>query len=573
MQVHAGQALFMLIIDQLRALFQSALLNCFPQLKCTSDQLDITPSAHAHYQCNSAMKWAKTLQMNPKEIAERLKRELLARGQDIIKSIEIAGPGFCNITLASSYLERFLLQGQWDLKRKAPLQNQRILIDFSCPNIAKEMHVGHLRSTIIGDCLAKLMSHLGADVLRINHLGDWGTQFGMLIAYLKVHSIDTELDLAALMEIYQSAKRLFDEDETFKRSAHEQVIALQSRDPTALALWHRLCRISSVGFEEIYRLLDVELISRGESYYSNQLHPMIADLEKRQKLTVSNGAKCIFPKGFDIPLMVQKSDGGFTYDTTDLAALRYRVFEDRVDEIIYVTDAGQSLHFQILFAAARQIDYLPNHVLVQHVPFGLVLGADGKKFRTRSGAIIKLKSLLQEAVDRAYDLALEKNPHQEPEQLKILAHALGISAVKYADLSTDRKQDYTFSYAKMLRFEGNTAPFLLYSLVRSISISRRLRERGVDEPSELFLEHASEIKLSLLLARYPEALMAAKRDLAPHRLAHHLYAIANSFNAFFRDCPVIGSPKESSRACLTQLTEKILREGIELLGLISVQTM
>lgn len=563
----------MTIIEQLRALFQQALIDCYPHLSKALDQPDIAVSSRAHYQCNSAMKWSQSLDRPSREIAQELKGALLVRGQGIIQSIEIAGPGFCNITLATSYLEQFLLKGHWDIAKRAPLKNRRILVDFSCPNIAKEMHVGHLRSTIIGDSLARLMTHLGADVMRINHLGDWGTQFGMLIAHLKRHPPTIALDLSALMEIYQRAKRLFDEDEDFKRAAQKEVISLQSGDPSALAIWRDLCRISTVAFQEIYRLLDVDLTARGESFYNSQLQPMVADLEQRGMVTISNRAKCIFPKGFDIPYMVQKSDGGFSYDATDLAALRYRICEDRVDEVIYVTDAGQSLHFQLLFAAARQVGYLPADVLVNHVAFGLVLGADGKKFRTRSGAIVKLKDLLKEAIESALRLAIEKNPSADQEHLGNLAQALGISAVKYADLSTDRKQDYTFSYSKMLRFDGNTAPFLLYSLVRSISIDRRLRDQGAADRSELVLEHQSEIALALLLARYPEALMATRRDLCPHRLAHHLYAIAQGFNAFFRDCPVINAPQESSRAYLTRLTQTILRQGIELLGLTPVEKM
>lgn len=562
----------MTIIEQLSALFEQALSNCYPQLDLKIWPVEIAPSTKAHYQCNSAMKWARPLKLSPQVIANTLKDALLKLGDEMFQSIEIAGPGFCNITLSPDYLAKFLQRAGWDLAKEKPLEKRRILIDFSCPNIAKEMHVGHLRSTIIGDSLAKIMQHLGATVLRINHLGDWGTQFGMLIAHLEQNP-QKELDLTKLMAIYQAAKLQFDQDEQFKKKAQQKVIALQSKEPSALGMWQTLCKISQVAFDEIYQVLQIELTSRGESHYNSMLVPMVEDLQARGQLTLSSGAKCIFIAGFEIPLMVQKTDGGFSYDATDLAALRYRVLQDRADEIIYVTDAGQSLHFQLLFAAARQIGYLPPNVLVHHVPFGLVLGDDGKKFRTRSGTTVKLKSLLDEACVRALCLVEEKNPQGKPEELKKLADALGLSAVKYADLSNDRKNDYTFSYSKMLRFEGNTAPFLLYSLVRSISISKRLRDSEFKVSDELNLSHRSEIELALLLARYPEALKATARDFAPHRLAHHLYAIAQGFNAFFRDCPVINSPHQNSRAHLTRLFEKILREGIELLGLFPVTSM
>lgn len=559
------------LLHQIQSAFAKALEVYFPSASLV-DELEITASSHAHYQCNSPMKWAKLLGRSPRDIAHHLKEILEESAKALFARIEVAGPGFCNLWIRPEHLARFLLSELWNAAQGAPLRQERILIDFSSPNIAKEMHVGHLRSTIIGDCLARIFSYLGAEVLRINHLGDWGTQFGMLIAHLKDHPQGDEPDLTGLMVAYRASKERFDQDGDFKARALQEVRALQGGDLESLRVWQQLVTISTKAFGEIYELLDVELTARGESHYNPYLVPMVSDLQERGQIAISEGAKCLFLEGFDVPLMVQKSDGGFSYDATDLAALRYRVDRDGVDRIIYVTDSGQSLHFRLLFAAAKKVGYLPGHVRVDHVPFGLVLASDGKKFRTRSGDVVKLKTLLEEAICRARALIDERRKALDNTELDDLARALGISAVKFADLATDRRADYTFSPERMLRFEGNTAPFLLYALVRAKSIDRRLKDLPALQPA-LELEHTSEVHLALALARFPEILEATIRDLLPHRLAHHLYQIACAFNAFFRDCPVIESPKRASRAHLTRLTKRVLQTGIELLGLTPVDQM
>ena len=562
------------LLDQIKKAFLKAAQLQYPQLDTSLESLEIVPSQRAHYQFNGAMKWAKLLNCAPREIAQTLKTALLKSEQDLLAEIEVAGPGFCNLWLSPGRVGEFLLNGHWNLLESSATADQTVLVDFSCPNIAKEMHVGHLRSTIIGDCLARLLEYTGARVLRINHLGDWGTQFGMLIAYLKMHPLANAPDAANLMQAYRASKALFDQDARFKERAHAEVLHLQRGQAEALGIWREIKQISIDAFQEIYTLLDIVQEPRGESHYNTELNPMISDLTNRGCLEISSGAKCIFVEESDVPLMVQKSDGGFSYDATDLAALRYRVERDRADLILYVTDAGQSLHFRLVFAAAKKVGYLPERVTARHIPFGLVRGEDGKKFRTRSGEIVRLRDLLDEAIAKASDLILEKDPHIEPARLATLAKALGLSAVKYADLATDRTSDYTYSPSRMLRFEGNTAPFLLYSYVRTAGIARRLQKQASDpvEP-KLGLNHASELALAVELARFPEVLSQVLRDYSPHRLAHHLYQIACAFNAFFRDCPVLGSKEQASRARLTQITGQVLERGLRLLGLTPVDQM
>jgi arginyl-tRNA synthetase len=402
-------------------------------------------------------------------------------------------------------------------------QPQKVVIDFSSPNVAKEMHVGHLRSTIIGDCLARLFEFLGDDVLRLNHIGDWGTAFGMLIAYMKeqvpeVLTGKKETDLTHLVFWYKAAKQLFDCDPDFKRAAHREVVALQRGEPQAMAAWRIICLISERAYQEIYDVLDVKLIQRGESFYNPMLGPLVQDLEKKGLITISEGAKCIFLEGFynregePLPLMVQKSDGGYNYATTDMAALRQRIEVEKADRIIYVTDAGQQVHFQMIFKAAEKAGYLdPGKVRVDHVGFGLVLGPDGKKFRTRSGDTERLIDLLTAAQEHARAILIERDPGMSVEEMNRISHVLGIGAVKYADLSSNRTKDYLFSYERMLKFEGNTAVFLEYSYVRAEAIKRKIGIAIEDVLHErIVLVHPSEVALGLHLLQFAEALVMIK---------------------------------------------------------------
>ncbi len=440
-------------------------------------------------------------------------------------------------------------------------KKQRVVVDFSSPNIAKEMHVGHLRSTILGDALCRLLSFLGYEVLRLNHLGDWGTQFGMLIAYihLKIPSLQQDtplaLSLTELVEWYRAAKQLFDADADFKKQAQQAVVALQQGDPFSLAVWRQICTISSQAYEEIYRLLAVNLTARGESFYNNLLAGVVEDCKTAGLLKQSDGAQCLFLPGFvnregePLPLMIQKSDGGYNYATTDLAAIKHRVQSEQADWIIYVTDAGQAQHFEMVFQAAKAIGYLPDSIKVSHVPFGLVLRADGKKFKTREGDTEKLVDLLTVAIDKAKEALQSRNPELSGDFLDKTAMSLGINAVKYADLSCHRVSNYVFSYEKMLQFEGNTAAFLSYAVVRIRSIYRKV---GADYATLLKTEtialiEPAEFSLALLLCQFEDAIEQTVRELMPHVLTDYLFRLAEKFHRFFHDCRVEGSAYQNSR--------------------------
>jgi arginyl-tRNA synthetase len=550
---------------------------------------EITPSTQpqfGHYQCNNALKLAKELKKNPREVAQKI---IDAWNPDsaMISKMEIAGPGFINIFLTPQFLSSEINKVLHDVRLGVPPPHpkQRIIVEFSSPNIAKELHVGHLRSTIIGDCLARVFEFLDHDVLRLNHIGDWGTQFGMLITYMREHVPEVlegkeQTDLVSLMQWYRASKKCFDEDPEFKKRSQLQVVKLQGGDEVSLAAWAMICAISRKAFQEIYYLLDIKLVERGESFYNPFLPGIVADLEKRGIITISEGAKCIYLQGFigrddtPLPMIIQKSDGGYNYDTTDMAAMRHRIEVEQADRIIYVTDAGQSLHFQMLFKAAEKAGYLdPQKVRVDHVPFGVVLGADGTKFKTRSGDTEKLTDLLYEAVKQAKVILHERLPELSDKELTHTAEVLGIDAVKYADLSSHRIKDYMFSYERMLRFEGNTAAFLLYAYVRIQSIKRKVGKDITALKSRIVLEHPVEIDLALHLRRFGETLESVAEELLPNRLAEYLYTLAEKFHAFFRDCRVEGTPQEDSRLLLCETAGRILHQGLQILGLKTLDKM
>lgn len=580
------QTLLLILREWMTHSIRSA-FHDFPEDLGVADIAPCVQEEFGHYQCNSPLRLSKQLKMNPRSVAEKLIDHM--EGKNAFDKIEIAGPGFINFTFSSSFLSKQLQMQLEDplLGAMEPKKKQRMIVEFSSPNVAKELHVGHLRSTIIGDCLARVFEFLGHDVLRLNHLGDWGTQFGMLIAYMKdlnvdVLSSDQSTDLEQLMSWYRAAKQKFDQDSDFKKRSQLEVVRLQSEEPGAMQVWRRICEISRKGYQEIYDLLDVKIIERGESFYNPYLKSVVEELENKQLIEVSDGAKCLFVEGFKnregdpLPIMVQKSDGGYNYDTTDLAAIRYRIFEDKSERIIYVTDIGQSLHFQMIFAAAEKAGWLKREeTKVDHVGFGLVLGADGKKFKTRSGDTEKLIDLLTEAVDHARALLKERSLDAPEDEIEHLARVLGIGAVKYSDLSSSRTKDYVFSYERMLKFEGNTAVFLLYSLVRIHGIKRKIKAdmEKVLKEHPISLAHPSEIALGLHIRRFGEILDLLSRDLLPNRLTDYLYALAEKFNAFFRDCRVEGSSEEGSRLALCELTSRILRQGLSILGLQTVERM
>ncbi|MBU6383609.1 MAG: arginine--tRNA ligase, partial [Verrucomicrobia bacterium] len=551
-----------------------------------ADMAPCMQEGFGHYQCNSALALSKVLKQNPRSVAEKIIEHFDARD---CARVEIAGPGFINFTLSPAYLSAALnahLKSRY-LGAVPPAKRQRVIVEFSSPNIAKELHVGHVRSTIIGDCLARLFEFLDQDVLRLNHLGDWGTQFGMLIAYLKENhpallTGEEKMTLELLMQWYKAAKKQFDEDPAFKKRSQHEVVLLQAGDKHALFAWRLMCDVSRTGFQEIYDLMDVRLTERGESFYNPFLKEVIDELDRKKLITLSDGAKCVYLDGFKgregepLPVIVQKSDGGYNYDTTDLAAIRHRIFIEKADRIIYVTDQGQSLHFQMVFAVAEKAGWLdPAKVKVDHVGFGLVLGSDGKKFKTRSGDTEKLIDLLFGAIDKARAILQERHPDADPKEIDHLARVLGVSAVKYADLSSLRTKDYTFSYDRMLRFEGNTAVFLLYAYVRINGIKRKTgaNMEEVLKTHQIALNHPTEMALGVHLVRFGEIIEIMARDLLPNRLTDYLYELAEKFNAFFRDCRVEGVPEEGSRLVLCELTAKVLKQGLEILGIETVNRL
>ena len=573
--------------NQLTQIFQQALVAAFPVI--ATDAIEINPSQieGVDYQCNSAMKLAKQQGIPPRDFA-RVWCEYI-KANPLIKKIEVAGPGFINIHLDDTQLGHVLMHmlntPRFGLDDR--FKTQKIIVEFSSPNTAKQMHVGHLRSTIIGDCLARTFEFLGADVLRLNHVGDWGTAFGMLIAYLKAEhpAVLAGSEHAQLTELavwYKLAKKRFDEDEHFKKQSQQEVVALQSGNPESLHAWKIICDISRENYEEIYQLLDVKINERGESFYNPYLAETVADLDKKGMVTLSDGAKCIFLEGFTnrdgelLPMIIQKSDGGYNYSSTDMAAVRHRIDVEQADRIIILTDAGQALHFSMIFKAAEKAKYLTNakgnHVRLDHVPFGLVLGEDGKKIKTRAGDTEPLINLIYTAIEEAEKVIKARDHGLSADEQKNLARTLGVNAIKYADLVGQRITDYKFSYERMLRFEGNTAAFLMYSYVRIASIKRKVGEKDLSWAA-IDVAHPSEHQLGLHLARFDDVLLQLADDLLPHRLCDYLYRLAETFNAFFRDCRVEGVPEESSRLLLCELTAKVLAAGMHLLGLQTVEKM
>ncbi len=542
------------------------------------------------FQSNAALTLAKPCQQKPRDLAARILQYFDPDG--LCEPPTVAGPGFINFTLKPSYLQACLTQQIQDPRCGVPLvsQPETIIVDFSSPNIAKEMHVGHLRSTIIGDCLARVFEFQGHRVLRLNHVGDWGTQFGMLIAYLQeVHpgffAHQQPVDLGDLVSFYRQAKQRFDGDATFQERARQTVVQLQAGDPDLLAAWRFLCDLSRREFQYIYELLDIQITERGESFYNPFLPEVVQELRDKNLAVYDQGAWCVFLEGFvnadgsPLPLIIQKSDGGYNYATTDLAALRYRVQQDGAQRLLYVTDVGQSQHFAQVFQVARKAGWLTDQVRCIHVPFGLVLGEDGKKFRTRAGETVRLRDLLEEAIRRAeQDIRTRLAQEQRQESAEFIGHlarVIGISAVKYADLSQNRLSNYVFSYDKMLALQGNTAPYLLYAYVRVQGIARK---GGLDFAAlapEFVLTTAPELTLAKHLIQFPAEVEQLSVDLFPHRLTHYLFELSQKFNQFYDQCPILAAaePERTSRLGLAYLTAKVLRLGLSLLGIPVVERM
>jgi arginyl-tRNA synthetase len=566
------------------------------------------------FQANGALSLAKPLGQPPRQIAQAIVQQLEADPafSALCEPPQIAGPGFINLTLRPERLTAEvaarLADPRLGVRTAADEAGGQVpppvVVDFSSPNIAKEMHVGHLRSTIIGDCLARVLEFRGYPVLRLNHVGDWGTQFGMLITHLKQvapEALDTAdaVDLGDLVAFYRQAKARFDEDEAFQSASREEVVRLQGGDPLSLKAWALLCEQSRREFQKIYDRLDIRLSERGESFYNPYLQVVVDDLRAAGLLVVDDGAGCVFLEGVSgkdgkpLPLIVQKRDGGFNYATTDLAALRYRFAQppagDGAGRVIYVTDAGQASHFAGVFQVARRAGWIPPHGRVDHVPFGLVQGEDGKKLKTRAGDTVRLRDLLDEAVERAdADLRrrLEEEGRQEDETfIAHVATTVGLAAVKYADLSTNRITNYQFSFDRMLALTGNTAPYLLYAVVRIAGIARRggdlkggSSSAGGSGPASAPTLHFSEPQEWALireLLRFDAVIAEVEAELLPNRLCSYLFELSQVFNRFYDQVPVLKAdePSRSSRLALCRLSADMLRLGLGLLGIPTLERM
>ena len=550
----------------------------------TDPQIRLSNNAKfGDYQANLAMSLAKRLGKKPREIAQIIVDHLDMDG--VCDKVEIAGPGFINLYLSASFVDRQVAAMAGDADRLRVITadpTHTVVVDYSGPNVAKEMHVGHLRSSVIGDCIARVLAFQGHRVIRQNHLGDWGTQFGMLIRHLD----EVGSEGRTLNELYQEAKQRFDVDPEFAERARKQVVALQAGDPAALDCWRSLVDQSKAHFHDVYGRLDVSLTDadyRGESFYNSQLAGVIEGLEQSDQLKDSQGAKVVFPNGFkdrdDNPqvMIVQKSDGGYLYATTDLAAARYRMTELHADRVIYVTDARQNQHFAMVFAVLRQAGWAPERIRLDHVPFGAVLGKDGKPFKTREGGTVKLIDLLNEAERRAAEIIKAKNTDLLEDQQQAVAHAVGIGALKYADLSSDRIKDYVFDWDRMLSFDGNTAPYLQNAYVRIQSI---FRKGGVDAGSltgqKISIGHPAERALAIKLLQFAEVVDAVAESLEPHRLCTYLYELASAFHQFYEKCSVLNAENDAtrdSRLGLCGLTGRTLKTGLELLGIEAVDRM
>ena len=544
------------------------------------------------YQANMAMGLSKKLGQQPRQIAQSIVDSLDVAA--VCEVPQIAGPGFINFTVKPSYLATQLQAMQLDSRLGVPVADkpQRVIVDFSSPNIAKEMHVGHLRSTILGDCIARVLEFRGHDVLRLNHVGDWGTQFGMLILYLREaypQALTTAdaLDLGDLVVLYKKAKQRFDEDAEFQAAARKEVVKLQAKDPDTIEAWNLLCDQSRREFQVIYDRLNVQLTERGESFYNPYLATVVEDLRATGLLVESDGAQCVFLEGYTnrdgdpLPLIVQKTDGGYNYATTDLAAVRYRIGTDKADRIIYITDAGQADHFAQVFQVAKLANWIPENVEIIHVPFGLVLGEDGKKIKTRSGEAIKLKDLLDEAIERfSNDLKSRVAAEDRQETDEFIANSaeiVGLSAVKYADLSQNRTSNYVFSFDKMLALQGNTAPYMMYAYVRVQGISRK---GGIDfdnlgANAQIMLNEELELTLAKHLLQLGTVINEVERDLLPNRLCQYLFELSQKFNQFYDKHSVLQVEESlrTSRLVLCDLTAKTLKLGLDLLGILVIERM
>src|SRR5690554_489334 len=577
------------IREQLTSRFQTAMTLAGIPTECRPMVAAAKKAGFGDYQANGAMAAAKKMATNPRQLAAKIVE--LVELDDIADTLEIAGPGFINIHLKSQWLAQAVAEAEQDqaLAIKATTAPQTIVVDYSGPNLAKEMHVGHLRSSIIGDALVRILGRLGHKVIRQNHVGDWGTQFGMLIAELEE---TLQADASAAMALkdlevfYQQAKTHFDADPAFADKAREYVVKLQSGDAKVLKLWQQFKDISLEHSADIYRKLNLTLKDSdvcGESFYNDALAPLVQALKEQQLAVEDQGAQVVFlpeladKEGNPSPVIIQKQGGGYLYATTDLAALRYRANTLHADRILYFIDARQSLHMQQVFTLARKAGFVSSRVSLEHHAFGTMMGSDGKPFKTRSGGTVKLAALLDEAVGRAAQVLSDKNTELTPVEAHAVARKVGIGAVKYADLCKTRTNDYVFNWDSMLSFEGNTAPYLQYAYTRIQSIFRKAGLNPDTLNSEVLVGTSEEKALALKLLQFGEVLDAVARDAMPHLLCTWLYDLASLYMSFYEACPVlkegVAPATRDSRLRLCHGVARSLATGLDLLGIEVMEKM
>ncbi|OVU18107.1 arginine--tRNA ligase [Klebsiella quasipneumoniae subsp. similipneumoniae] len=539
------------------------------------------------YQANGVMAVAKKLGMAPRQLAEQVLSHLDLNG--IASKVEIAGPGFINIFLDPAFLADNVNRAlQSERLGVATPQVQTIVVDYSAPNVAKEMHVGHLRSTIIGDASVRTLEFLGHKVIRANHVGDWGTQFGMLIAYLEKQQQENagEMALADLEGFYREAKKHYDEDEAFAERARSYVVKLQGGDEYFLQMWRKLVDITMSQNQITYDRLNVTLTRddvMGESLYNPMLPGIVADLKAKGLAVESEGATVVFldeyknKEGEPMGVIIQKKDGGYLYTTTDIACAKYRYETLHADRVLYYIDSRQHQHLMQAWTIVRKAGYVPDSVPLEHHMFGMMLGKDGKPFKTRAGGTVKLADLLDEALERARRLVAEKNPEMSADELENLAKVVGIGAVKYADLSKNRTTDYVFDWDNMLAFEGNTAPYMQYAYTRVLSV---FRKAGIDEnaltDAPVVIAEDREAQLAARLLQFEETLSVVAREGTPHVMCAYLYDLAGLFSGFYEHCPILSAESEAtrnSRLKLALLTAKTLKLGLDTLGIETVERM
>jgi arginyl-tRNA synthetase len=597
-----------IVVDTLNELYHTP-----PAEPFTRKQAMVTAATKPEfgdYQINAALGLAKSLKIPPRECAEQIASSLETKLTPFMDTPQLAGPGFVNVKWTPEYLRQAMQTMAQDAHNRVGVPERatrlKMVVDYSSPNIAKEMHVGHLRSTIIGDTLCNVLEFVGHDVSRINHVGDWGTQFGMLVEHLREEypqalnkETSESVDLGDLVELYKAAKKRFDADADFKVRARETVVKLQAGQPEELAAWESLCIASQKEYEKIYGQLNINsnLQVRGESFYNPFLQSVVDDLKEKGLAVESEGATVVFLEGYTnkngdpLPVMVQKTDGGFNYATTDLAAIRHRTMMPKAESgeeaqrVLYVTDAGQSQHFEMVFKCAKLAGFCAPEASLEHVPFGLVQGEDGKKFATRSGETVKLKDLLNEAVRIAGEDMRTRYENTDAvfmERMDSVAKIVGIGAVKYADLSMNRESNYRFSYERMLSLNGNTAPYMLYAYARICGIIRKTS--GQDdttaiewpEASDIIISHESEIDLARILVKLPDVIAEVERDLYPNRMCDYLFETSQKFNQFYESCSVNNAETpelKSSRLSLCVATAATIRLVMTLLGLEVVEKL